>query len=149
MPELTRRRYSERQDCWHIYFGDVHVGTISRRVGQPHDEDPWDGCAASIPAPTPASKPAAPLPSLNRRARTFEQAWLAFSARRTEADYQAWRDQRGWTAKKYAMHESGERMPTQKPNPMMLCPCGETFDSQRLAHTLIHVPHITAAQRAG
>jgi hypothetical protein len=34
MPKLTRRRYPERQDCWHIYFGDVHVGTIARRVGQ-------------------------------------------------------------------------------------------------------------------
>jgi len=23
MPKLTRRRYPERQDCWHVYFGDV------------------------------------------------------------------------------------------------------------------------------
>jgi hypothetical protein len=28
MVQLTRRRYPERPDCWHIYFGDVHVGTI-------------------------------------------------------------------------------------------------------------------------
>jgi hypothetical protein len=41
MPELTRRRYPERQDCWHVYSGEVLVGTIARRVGQPHDEDPW------------------------------------------------------------------------------------------------------------
>ena len=33
MPVLTRRRYPERQDCWHIYFGDVHVGTIAARAG--------------------------------------------------------------------------------------------------------------------
>ena len=39
MPELTRRRYRERQDCWHVYHGDVHVGTIARRVGIPHA--PW------------------------------------------------------------------------------------------------------------
>jgi hypothetical protein len=25
----TRRRYSERPDCWHIYYVDVHVGTIA------------------------------------------------------------------------------------------------------------------------
>jgi hypothetical protein len=29
MPTLTRRRYPERPDCWHIYYGDVRVGTIA------------------------------------------------------------------------------------------------------------------------
>ena len=58
------------------------------------------------------------------------------------------RDQRDWTARKYAMWEAGERFPTQKPSSLMKCPCGETFDSHRLEHTVIHVPHITEAQRA-
>jgi hypothetical protein len=31
MPALIRRRYPERLDCWHIYYRDVHVGTIARR----------------------------------------------------------------------------------------------------------------------
>jgi hypothetical protein len=35
MPELTRRRYPERRDCWHGYFGEVHVGTIAERTGNP------------------------------------------------------------------------------------------------------------------
>ena len=35
MPELTRRRYPERPGCWHVYYGDVHAGTIARRVGNP------------------------------------------------------------------------------------------------------------------
>jgi len=35
----------------------------------------------------------------------------------------------------------------QKPNSLMKCPCGKTFDIHRLEHTLIHVPHITAARR--
>lgn len=39
MPELTRRRYPERQDCWHVYYGDVCVGTIARRSGCPVDVD--------------------------------------------------------------------------------------------------------------
>jgi hypothetical protein len=29
MPAVTRRRYPERHDCWHGYFGEVHVGTIA------------------------------------------------------------------------------------------------------------------------
>jgi hypothetical protein len=42
MPRLTRRRYPERLDCWQVYYGDVDVGTIARRVGNPNDTDPWE-----------------------------------------------------------------------------------------------------------
>jgi hypothetical protein len=40
----------------------------------------------------------------------FEEAWRVFSARRTPADYQAWRDQRDWTERKHAIWERGERL---------------------------------------
>ncbi len=34
MPELTRRRSPDAPDeCWHVYFGDVHIGTIAIRIG--------------------------------------------------------------------------------------------------------------------
>jgi hypothetical protein len=32
----------------------------------------------------------------------FESAWKIFLSKRTEADFRAWRDQRDWTARKYA-----------------------------------------------
>jgi hypothetical protein len=36
MPELTRRRSAEhRHECWHVYYGDVHAGTIAIRAGIP------------------------------------------------------------------------------------------------------------------
>jgi hypothetical protein len=41
MPALTRRRYPERPDRWHVYYGDVHVGTIAIRAGVPVDVDQW------------------------------------------------------------------------------------------------------------
>ena len=44
----------------------------------------------------------------------LEKAWQALASNRTEADYQAWRDQRDWTARKYAMGERGERLPSQE-----------------------------------
>ena len=45
----------------------------------------------------------------------FEKAWrVVFGPSLTEADYQAWRDQRDWTARKYAMWERGERLPSQE-----------------------------------
>ena len=37
-------------------------------------------------------------------------------------------------------------MPSQMPNSLMRCPCGKVFDSHRLDNTVIHVPHITAAE---
>jgi hypothetical protein len=36
----------------------------------------------------------------------FEAAWRVFLSKRTEADFQEWRDQRDWTARKYAMWEA-------------------------------------------
>jgi hypothetical protein len=37
MPELTRRRSTDaREECWHIYYGDMHAGTIAIRNGTPH-----------------------------------------------------------------------------------------------------------------
>jgi len=32
------------------------------------------------------------------------------AANRTESDYQAWRDQRDWTARKYAAIDRGEKV---------------------------------------
>jgi hypothetical protein len=66
-------------------------------------------------------------------------------SKRTEADFEAWRAQRDWTERKYAMWQAGTLLPTQKRSSMMRCPCGEIFNSHLLEHTLIHVPHVTAA----
>jgi hypothetical protein len=42
MPHPTRGRSPYiREECWHIYYGEVHVGTIAIRTGIPLDEDPW------------------------------------------------------------------------------------------------------------
>jgi hypothetical protein len=45
-----------------------------------------------------------------------------------EADFQAWRSDRDWAARKYAMWERGERLPSQQPSSMMRSPCGKVFD---------------------
>jgi hypothetical protein len=42
MPALTRRRDLEAPDeCWHVYYGNVRIGTIAKRVGIPITEDSW------------------------------------------------------------------------------------------------------------
>jgi hypothetical protein len=68
-----------------------------------------------------------------------------FLGQRTEADYHAGRDQRDWTARKYAMWERGELQPSQKPNSMG-CPCGARFDSHDPVGSYVHRKHIYAAQ---
>jgi len=48
----------------------------------------------------------------------FESAWRIFLAKRTEADFQGWRDQQAWTAEKYRRFDRGERMPPDwRPTP--------------------------------
>ena len=41
----------------------------------------------------------------------FEKAWTVFSDRRTEADFEEWREQRDWTARKYAAIDRGDKVP--------------------------------------
>jgi hypothetical protein len=51
MPELTRRRSTDAapEECRHVYYGDVRVGTIANRSGIPRGEDPsgWSPCATA------------------------------------------------------------------------------------------------------
>jgi len=53
IPALTRRRYPERPHCWHVYYGDVRVGTIAIRSGIPHDEDRWGSSCGFCPGSHP------------------------------------------------------------------------------------------------
>jgi hypothetical protein len=148
MPTLTRRRYPERPDCWHVDYGDVRVGTIARRVGNPFDTDPWEWDCGFYPGSHPGEHQSDTAATFEEARADFEAAWKVFLANRSEADFQAWRDERDWTARKYAMWEAGEKLPSQKPSSLMRCPCGEVFDSHRLDQTVIHVPHHSSAQRA-
>ena len=54
MPELTRRRSPDhREECWHIYYGDIYADTITERVGNPHDTDRWEWCCGFYPGSEP------------------------------------------------------------------------------------------------
>ena len=47
----------------------------------------------------------------------FEAAWRVYLPKRSEADFQAWRDQQAWTKEKYRRFDRGERMPPDwRPN---------------------------------
>jgi hypothetical protein len=105
--------------------------------------DPWGWSCGSHPG----EHEDGPAPTFDQARADFEAAWQRFLSKRTDAHFQAWRDERDWTARKYAMWEAGERMPSQKPGSLMRCPCGETIDTHRIQDTMVHVPHISAAVR--
>jgi hypothetical protein len=109
MPALTRRRDRNLpQECWRVYFGDVHVGTISMGAGSPLHTDQWSWRCGFYPVR---------MYCRHRRdvrggARAaFETAWRVFLSKRTDADFEAWREHQAWTAEKYRRFDRGERMP--------------------------------------
>jgi hypothetical protein len=124
MPELTRRRYSERHDCWQIYYGDILAGTIAARVGNPHDTDPWEWGCGFYPGSHPGEHQTGTAATLNDARAQFEQAWRVFLSKRTEADFQEWREARDWTAWKYKMLDTRHSLPTQMTGGRSQCFCG-------------------------
>jgi hypothetical protein len=149
MPALTRRRSTDApEECWHIYWGDIPAGTIGIRSGIPFDEDPWGWSCGFYPGSHPGEHEHGAAATFDQARADFEAAWQRFLSKRTEPDLQAWRDERDCTARKYAMWEAGEKMPSQKPSSLMKCLCGATIDTHRIQDTMVHVPHITAAHAA-
>jgi hypothetical protein len=153
MPALTRRRDVEAHDeCWHVYYGDIHAGTIAKRIGIPPGEDPWGWACGFYPGSHPGEHTSGSAPTFERARADFEEAWKVFLSHRTEADFQAWRDQQAWTTRKYALWDAGKRLPPNEWEPakpcsaFMKCPCGEIFNSHQLEENLIHVPHISAVE---
>jgi hypothetical protein len=103
MRTLTRRRSNDHHDCWHVYFGDVRVGTIAQRIGIPRDQHLWGWTCGFYPGSHPGECTQGTAATLDQARAGFEAAWRVFLAKRTEADFQAWRDQQAWTQRKYAM----------------------------------------------
>jgi hypothetical protein len=108
---LTRRRDPYRVECWQIYFADIHVGTIARTVGNPNAVPQWQWQCGFYPSSAPGEQRGGTARTFEEARAAFKIAWREFASRRTEADYAAWRDQRDWTARKYAARDRGEPVP--------------------------------------
>ena len=127
MSALTRRRDPDRRDCWRVFYGDVCIGTIARRAGVPNDVDQWEWSCGLYPGTCPGGTGGTAATFEAARAG-FEAAWHTFLPTRSEADFQAWRDQRDWTAWKYEMRDRGLKLPTQFADGRSRCFCGAAID---------------------
>jgi len=131
-----------KQECPQIFYGDVRLGTIAKRIGIPNDQPRWGWSCGFYPGSDPGD-------CTNGSAATFLRAISrlpgASVCQSDRGDFQE-RDQQESTERKYTMRTQGERMPSQKPTSLIRCTCAQVFDTHRLEETVIHVPHITAAR---
>jgi hypothetical protein len=142
MPALSRRRDPDaREECWLIHYGDVHVGTIRLRTGCPVDVDQWTWSCGFYPGSHRGEHEDGTAVDFEQARAAFEAAWLRILPTQTEADFQAWRDERDSTAWKYAMWDAGMRMPTQMPSGRSRCFCGAEIDIRGVED------HVRAAHR--
>ena len=111
MPDLTQREDPNRRDSWLIYFGDVHVGTIAKSVGNPGAVEQWQWLCGFYPGSNPGEQRTGSAPSFDAARAAFDAAWREYLPKRTEADFQEWRDQEAWAAEKYRRFARAERMP--------------------------------------
>ncbi|WP_063619005.1 hypothetical protein [Bradyrhizobium sp. th.b2] len=131
MTELTRRRDKDApREKWDIYYDDdVRVGSIGQRAGVPNHVDQWEWKCGFYPGCDRST--GGPAGTFDQARAAFEAEWVLLLPSLTEADFQAWRDQRDWIERKQAMWARGEKLPSQQQSSLMRCPCGATFDSHR------------------
>jgi hypothetical protein len=118
-----RRQDPERDDCWFIYCGDIHAGTIAK-AATVNSQAVWNWSAGFNPGSGPGEIKGGSADTFEQARARFAPAWLAFAASRTPEDFAEWRDQRDFTAWKYRMRDQGMPMPTQSHTGRARCFCG-------------------------
>ena len=91
---------TSRRECWRIFYDDVVVGSIAQCVGNPGAAPRWQWRCGFYRGSKPGECTCGTATDFDEARAEFETAWRVFLAKRTEADFKAWRDQR--TERKYA-----------------------------------------------
>jgi hypothetical protein len=110
MPELTRRRIDERFATWEIWYEDVQVGAITQQEWDPNPVRSgfWKWSCGFYPIHRDQCFRGA-APTFGTAHAAFSGAWKMFLPQRTEAEFEASRRQKQWTANKYALWDAGYR----------------------------------------
>ncbi|RZM94767.1 hypothetical protein CWO91_39140 [Bradyrhizobium genosp. SA-3] len=147
MPALTRRRSKDdpHPETWLIYFGDVRIGVIGRRAGVPNSAPQWGWSCGFYPGTAPGEHRSGIAETFERARSGFQAAWQDLAPKRTEADFEAWRRQRDWTAWNDRMHELAMPLPSQRPEGIARCFCGEVVTSRTIDSHILAAHRLTAA----
>jgi hypothetical protein len=125
---VTLRSCSDaHQAIWLIHYSDVRVGSIAIRVGVPADADRWAWSCGIYPNARSLRDDSGTAPNFKAARRDFDAAWRVMLPKLTEADFEAWRQQRDYTAWNYAMRDAGLKTPTATGTGISKCLCGETI----------------------
>jgi hypothetical protein len=145
-PALTRRRdrSSLHHEAWHVYYGDVRVGSISKQVGTLGTEG-WRWACGFYPGMEPPHQEGI-VGTFELARSAFEQAWKCILPTLTEAQFQEWRRDRDFHVAIRAKPDRGEKLSTEIATSMMRCVCGVMFDSHQPEESYEHRGHIYAAQ---
>ena len=147
MPSLTRRRSDNpHQVTWHVYFGDVRIGTIGERAGVPVDVDKWGWLCGFYPGLHPGRHRSGTAATFEEARNGFEADWANLLPEIPDGAFDEWRHQRDFTKEKYASWARGEKLPSQIPS-IMRCVCGVRFDSWKPVESYDHRVHIYAAEQ--
>jgi hypothetical protein len=99
MPALSRRRDPEgHHEVWHVYYGDVRVGTIGIRAGVPVDVDQWGWSCGFYPGVEPQDYRHGTARTFKAARTAFRNAWRDLLPTLTESNFQRWRDQHDFTS---------------------------------------------------
>jgi hypothetical protein len=128
MSGLTLRCCSDAdQETWLIHYGDVCVGSIAIRADVPVDVDQWGWSCGLYPTAGSHRDNSGTAPNFKKARRDLDAAWRTLLPKLTEADFEAWRRQRDFTAWQYAMRDAGLETPTVTATGISRCFCGATI----------------------
>jgi hypothetical protein len=95
MPELSRRRSRDvHRECWHIFYDDVRVGTITERAGVPHDVDQWGWQCGFYPLTHRGEHAEGTAASFEQARADFVAAWTEYLPKCAPTDFEEYRRQR-------------------------------------------------------
>ena len=146
MTNLTRRRSDNpHQVTWHVYCGDVHVGTIGERAGVPVDVDQWHWSCGFCPGLHPGQHRYGTAVNFEEARAGFEADWDHLLPKIPEGAFEEYRDDRQARAEMRAIRARGEKLRSEVFSSMMHCVCGVQFDSWKPEESYDHRGHIYAA----
>jgi hypothetical protein len=142
---LTRRRSDNpHQENWHIYYGDVHVGTIGERAGVPVDVDQWQWSCGFYPGLHPGQHRYGTAATFEGARAGFEADWHQLLPEIPESAFDELRHDREFRAEIRAKRARGEKLDSEIPSSIMRCICGVRFDSHKPTESYDHRGHIYA-----
>jgi len=118
------RRSSSATETWLIFYGDVHVGTISMGSGNPSGGDQWSWHCGFYPGSNPGDATNGTATNFDAARAVFENVRSVFLSKRTEADFQEYLRHRASDQWKLAMWDAHCKLPTQTADGRSRCFCG-------------------------